>query len=312
LPTRIRFLAAFLVRKDTRFMASEKQIEANRQNAQKSTGPTSDQGKRASSKNSLKFGIHTADIALYDDPESADDVRRNLNELIDFYQPTGPLQRDCLEELAICRAQARRLVRLGTGLLNDSRAHVLIEHLYTGPDGNPIRRFDLSLYDPEERRNVANMHLGLAWLRVQAPMEAISRQEARLATRLRRAEARFDILFGAATAREPVSDDLVSAPPSGAGSQPAAPCQGACAPETTPAPAPEAQSAQPVLQNEPNSDPEPIPEPTTHETPAQPRTPVLENEPNFPQPPVVATNNPPSKPPAPHAPLPNPAKKDIA
>jgi hypothetical protein len=276
-------------------MASEKQIEANRRNALKSTGPASDQGKRASSRNSLKFGIHTADIALYDDPESADDVQRNLNELIDFYQPTEPLQRDCLEELAICRAQARRLVRLGTGLLNDSRAHVLIEHLYTGPDGNPIRRFDLSLYDPEERRNVANMHLGLAWLRVQAPMEAISRQEARLATRLRRAEARFDILFGAATVREPAS---------AAGSQPPAPSQGA--------PAPETQTVQPAtsssdLQNEPNSAPVSDPEPAP-ELPAQTQQPVLQNEPNFQQTPVFAPNQPPAQPPASETPAPDPAK----
>jgi hypothetical protein len=284
-------------------MASEKQIEANRRNAQKSTGPITDQGKRASSKNSLKFGIHIADIALYDDPESADDVQRTLNEYIEAYQPTGPLQRDCLEELAICRVQARRLVRLGTGILNDSRAHVLIEHLYTAPDGQPIRRFDLSLYDPEERRNVANMHLGLAWLRVQAPMEAISRQESRLATRLRRAEARFDILFGAATAREPVSDDLVA--PSGAGSQPAAPSQRALAPEATPAPAPA------------HSDPEPAPapsapEPPAPEPPAQAKKPVLQNEANFPQVPVFATNVPPAKPAAPNAPLPNSSEKDIA
>jgi hypothetical protein len=254
-------------------MASEKQIEANRLNALKSTGPTTEAGRRASSRNSLKFGIHI---------------------------------------------HARRLVRLGTGILNDSRERVLLEHLYTGADGKPTRRFDLSLYDPEERRNIANMHLGLAWLRVQAPMEAISRQEARLAARLRRAEARFDVLFkapgnGAATAREPVPDDLAEAPtPSGAGSQPAAPSQGAFAPETTPAPAPETQSAQPVLQNEPNSDPEPAPEPPALEPPAQLRKPVLQNEPNYPQVPVFPINDPLAKPAAPDAPLPNSSDKDIA
>jgi hypothetical protein len=234
--------------------------------------------------------------------QSAEERRSSA---IDFYQPTEPLQRDCLEELAICRVHARRLTRLGTGILNDSRAHVLIEHLYTGPDGQPIRRFDLSLYDdPEERRNVANMHLGLAWMRVQVPMEAISRQETRLATRLRRAEARFDILFGAATARKQVTDDLVATPaPSGAGSQPAAPSQGAFAPETTPAPPPEAQSAHPVLQSEPNSDLKPAPEPPAPEPQAQAKRPVLQNEPNFPQVPVSATSHPSAKPAASGTPI---------
>jgi hypothetical protein len=286
-------------------MTSEKQIEANRRNAQKSTGPATDQGKRASSRNSLKFGIHIADIALYDDPESADDVQRILNEYIDFYQPTEPLQRDCLEELAICRVQARRLVRLGTGILNDSRAHVLIEHLYTGPDGQPIRRFDLSLYDPEERRNVANMHLGLAWLRVQAPMEAISRQEARLATRLRRAEARFDLLFGAATARDPVSDD----PGNGAATarEPVSddPGNGAA---TTREPLSDDPGNGAATAREPVSD-DPVAAPAPE---AQSTQPVLQNEPNFEQPPAFATNEPPAKPATSDASIPGPSKKDIA
>src|SRR5438132_62932 len=38
-------------------MATEKQIEANRQNAQKSTGPKSDEGKEQSRANSLKHGL---------------------------------------------------------------------------------------------------------------------------------------------------------------------------------------------------------------------------------------------------------------
>lgn len=39
-------------------MASEKQIAANRINAQKCTGPTSIEGKAASSQNALKTGLH--------------------------------------------------------------------------------------------------------------------------------------------------------------------------------------------------------------------------------------------------------------
>jgi hypothetical protein len=186
----------------------------------------------------------------------------------------------------ICRVLVRRLLRIGAGILHDSPERVLLENLYNHPDGRVVRRFDLSLYPPEDHRDVANMQLGLAWMRVQGPMEAISRQEARIACRLRRAEARFDILFRAATAREPVSGDLVAAP------------------------APEAQSAQPVLQNEPNSDPEPAPklvEPAKPEPAPLVEKPVLQNEPNS-QPPVFATPPSPTKPAAPDIPLPNPAQ----
>ena len=39
-------------------MASARQIEANRRNAQKSTGPKSEQGKQATRLNGLKHGLH--------------------------------------------------------------------------------------------------------------------------------------------------------------------------------------------------------------------------------------------------------------
>lgn len=44
----------------TRKPATQKQIEANRRNAQLSTGPTSDEGKAASSRNAWKTGQHSA------------------------------------------------------------------------------------------------------------------------------------------------------------------------------------------------------------------------------------------------------------
>jgi len=38
-------------------MTTQKQIKANRQNAQKSTGPKTDEGKAAVSQNAVKHGI---------------------------------------------------------------------------------------------------------------------------------------------------------------------------------------------------------------------------------------------------------------
>ena len=68
-------------------MATEKQIEANRRNAQKSTGPTTAEGKSKAKFNALKHGI-TADTAVlpYEDPQSYEQMRQAL---IDHYEPAN-------------------------------------------------------------------------------------------------------------------------------------------------------------------------------------------------------------------------------
>lgn len=176
-------------------MPSQKQLDANRRNTLKSTEPRTPDGKNASSANSPKFGIHIANGALFEHAESDADFQHILDEYVQRYRPTEPLQRDCLEELAICRVLSRRLLRIGTGILNNARQQVLAEHVYDGPDGQPVALFDLSNYPSEEQRTIADMLLSMASMKVEGPMAAISRHGARIARRLRRAEAHFDQMF---------------------------------------------------------------------------------------------------------------------
>ena len=243
-------------------MATDKQTEANRRNAQKSTGPRTSEGRKTSSRNSLKFGIHISDAALYEDPESAAEVERTFDEYLNAYQPAFPHERDCLEEIAICRVLLRRLLRTGTGILNDARERVLLDEVYTTPDGKPIRRFDLANFPPEEHRMISGVHLGLAWTRVQGTMESISRQESRIAARLRRAEARFDDLFKDKLAELAAAQpEPEPAPPADVKNEPnsdltpiaATPISSAPAPQPTPNPAPKpVQSVHPA-PSAPNS-----------------------------------------------------------
>ena len=44
--------------------ASKKQIQANRDNAQKSTGPKTDEGKAIVSQNNTKHGLYSKDIII--------------------------------------------------------------------------------------------------------------------------------------------------------------------------------------------------------------------------------------------------------
>ena len=50
-------------------MASKKQIEANRRNAKKSTGPKTEEGKAKSSTNARKHGLTSRQVWLSDEDE---------------------------------------------------------------------------------------------------------------------------------------------------------------------------------------------------------------------------------------------------
>src|SRR3954454_3354227 len=82
-----RRFGLFLFPEGARHMATEKQIEANRRNAQKSTGPTTAEGKSKAKFNALKHGM-TADTAVlpYEDPHSYEQMRQAL---IAHYEPAN-------------------------------------------------------------------------------------------------------------------------------------------------------------------------------------------------------------------------------
>jgi hypothetical protein len=54
-------------------MTSDRKIESNRKNAQKSTGPRSEAGQRRSRRNALRHGLS---VAIGSDPSFGDDVKR--------------------------------------------------------------------------------------------------------------------------------------------------------------------------------------------------------------------------------------------
>jgi len=88
-------------------MSTQRQIEANRRNAQKSTGPTSVTGKAASSMNALKTGIHAKSLVLPTEDQA------ELNELVEdsyrSFHPTTPEARSLVDEFIYCEWSLRRL-----------------------------------------------------------------------------------------------------------------------------------------------------------------------------------------------------------
>ena len=88
-------------------MSTLRQIEANRRNAQKSTGPTSVTGKAASSMNALKTGIHAKSLVL--PSEKLADLELLIDEYYQHHDPTSPEARALVDDLIRCEWLQRRL-----------------------------------------------------------------------------------------------------------------------------------------------------------------------------------------------------------
>ena len=100
-------------------MATRRQLEANRANAKRSTGPRSADGKAKSRKNSLAHGLTAQDIVIADeDPEEFERLRAGLQA--DF-KPTSTIELELVERLAGLLWRLRRIPVLEGALLDARR-----------------------------------------------------------------------------------------------------------------------------------------------------------------------------------------------
>lgn len=97
-------------------MASAKQIEANRRNAEKSTGPKSSTGKQSSSLNSLKHGLLSQNTLL---PwENAADLASLKKEIMNGLHPVGPIENLLADRIASLTWRLYRVSKFESGLLS--------------------------------------------------------------------------------------------------------------------------------------------------------------------------------------------------
>lgn len=116
-------------------MTTEKQLEANRQNAQLSTGPITAMGKTTIVTNAIKHGIFTKALILKSEigEENEEEHKELLNNLIDSLLPCNQLESLLVEKIAIDFWRLRRTIRFETGSLTQ---HIksMLNQLY--PQGN--------------------------------------------------------------------------------------------------------------------------------------------------------------------------------
>ncbi len=111
-------------------MATKAQIKANRENAKKSTGPRTEEGKARVSLNALKHGLLARDAVLpEEDPAEFD---RQFRDLEHDLRPENSLEFELVRQIADAQWRMRRLVRIETAFLSGAieaqRQHEEIFH----------------------------------------------------------------------------------------------------------------------------------------------------------------------------------------
>src|SRR5262245_6664066 len=119
-------------------MASTRQIEANRANALKSTGPRTVEGKARSRRNALTHGLSAQDIVI----PGEDVVAYQAFEqgLIDDLQPYGACELDHIKRFAATCWRLRRIPRFEAILMAWLENQAFYEDAYCPDIGNAAGR----------------------------------------------------------------------------------------------------------------------------------------------------------------------------
>src|SRR3954467_11434589 len=104
-------------------MTSYKQIEANRRNARRSTGPTTEQGKLQSRRNAVRHGL-TAETVI-GALEDAEDYKTFETAVSADYDAQSAVERELVLRLASLLWRIRRATTMETGLFEIQATHML-------------------------------------------------------------------------------------------------------------------------------------------------------------------------------------------
>ena len=120
-------------------MASQRKTEANRRNAQLSTGPKSPEGKAIVSRNAQKHGLASRRVVFPE--ENRQDFLDLLAACRSDLRPAGAFEESLVCQLVAAEWRLRRVARLETALLSgrldNLRDYLKIDAPDPGPDGLP-------------------------------------------------------------------------------------------------------------------------------------------------------------------------------
>jgi hypothetical protein len=128
-------------------MTTQKQIDANRNNAKLSTGPKTDEGRSVVGTNALKHGIFSRHVIL--DGESKKDFDSLKQEFYNQFQPQGLLENLFWERALTAAWRLSRVTQMESMLINHATSYGngIIEVLggYSGDELALLSRYEITL-----------------------------------------------------------------------------------------------------------------------------------------------------------------------
>src|SRR6266567_8235252 len=143
-------------------MSSQRQIDANRLNAQKSTGPSTPEGRAAVSLNSLKYGLYAETLILPGEDPAAFEAL--LDRLDAEHEPATPTEEAFVSQIAMATWRRARIQRMEVAFYkSEHKAYIGHDKWYTDLD-------DTGRLAHTAQRDANSQRL----------LDSFSRQEARL------------------------------------------------------------------------------------------------------------------------------------
>jgi hypothetical protein len=163
-------------------MSSLKQIEANRRNALKSTGPSTDEGKERSRCNAVRHGL-TAETVIAD-LEDAEDYQAFEAAVIADYDAQTAVERELVLRLASVLWRLRRAIGIESGIF-ESMTERSVKDDDPPSGGAPDRLYVVTAIPPRDARGQQDIPLKTAiadrFLRLAElptfPLDRLSRYE---------------------------------------------------------------------------------------------------------------------------------------
>ncbi len=141
-------------------MSTEAQINANRQNAQNSTGPRTAEGKAAVAHNALKHGLFSVDDVVFD--EHQDDYDLLKEKMLVEMRPAGYMELVLAERVVGLSWRLRRAERM-----HNQAIEVLLRREVTGPSARQTKMLYHQCYNvPENAMTFYDEDMGLSFITV--------------------------------------------------------------------------------------------------------------------------------------------------